>query len=45
MNECVNCYQLASYFCEVEISGTEEQIETKEKTTYLADDSVDLTEG
>ena len=48
VNEWVTYYQLASYFCEVEIYGTEEQIEIEDKKTGLADISieiVDLTES
>ena len=41
-NEWVKYYQLASYFCEVVITGTEEQMETGKKITCLSDNSIEL---
>ena len=43
-NEWVKYFQLASYFCEVEISGTEQQMETENKITCLADNSIELVD-
>ena len=46
--ECLEYYQLVSYFCVVKLSESEKQIQTEWKTTYLVDNSVelvDLTEG
>ena len=47
VTEWLEYYQLASYFCVVELSEFEKQVQTERKTT-LIDDSVelvDLTEG
>ena len=44
VNEWVKYFQLAFYFCEIETSRTEQQVETRKKITCLADNSIELVD-